>query len=58
MDEKIYLMDFYNNKIDSLMKKISVLEKDSVIIDLIEESTNKKPKKRRNKKRRNKKNGK
>ena len=50
MDEKIYLVNFYNNKIDSLMKKISVLEKDSAIIDLIEESTNKKPKKRRNKK--------
>ena len=47
MYEKIYLVNFYNNKIDSLMKKISVLEKDSAIIDLIEESTNKKPKKRR-----------
>jgi len=50
MDEKVYLINFYNNKIDSLVKKINILEKDTTIIDLLEENTNKKRNKKRNKK--------
>ena len=44
MDEKVYLINFYNNKIDSLMEKISILEKDSSIIDFLDDKTNKKKK--------------
>ncbi len=50
VNREVKLVTIYNNKIDSLEKKITLLERDVDIIDLIEENTNKKSKKRKNKK--------
>ena len=50
IDEKNYLINFYDTKIDSLVKKIGLLERDSSIVDFLEKKTNKKIKNKKNEK--------